>query len=87
MTDFDLESVSTHDANVAHIEYFNSEYYLDDFLPNYWKNPFIEGFYQSSGDPGSEEFFYSFIIYFDPITGELCEIQFASYPNNFKFTR
>ena len=30
MIDFDLESVSTHDANVAHIEYFNSEYYLDD---------------------------------------------------------
>ena len=40
-TQFDLESVSTHDANVAHIEYFDSEYYLD-FLPNYLKNPFIK---------------------------------------------
>ena len=27
-TQFDLESVSTHDAN-EHIEYFDSEYYLD----------------------------------------------------------
>ena len=30
-TQFDLESVSTHDANVAHIEYFDSEYYLAFF--------------------------------------------------------
>ena len=76
--------LSKEDADESHQNDFDNEFYEDVFLPYYWKNPFIEGFYQSSGDPGSEEFFYSFIRYFDPITGELCEIQFASYPNNFK---
>jgi hypothetical protein len=79
-----MQNFAKEDADESHQNNFDNEFYEDVFLPYYWKNPFIEGFYQSSGDPGSEEFFNSFIRYFDPITGELCEIQFASYPNNFK---
>ena len=56
-TQFDLESVSTHDVNVAHIEYFDSEYYLDFFLPNYLKNPFIKEFNHSEGLPEDNDMF------------------------------
>ena len=77
MTDFDLESVSTHDANVAHIEYFNSEYYLDDFLPNYWKNPFIKEFNHSEGNPEDDDMFaWAGLEFYQPEDGYLCYVDF-----------
>tara|TARA_B100000123_G_C25647790_1_gene391795 strand:+ start:318 stop:872 length:555 start_codon:yes stop_codon:yes gene_type:complete len=84
-TQFDLESVSTHDANVAHIEYFDSEYYLDFFVPNYWKNPFIKEFNHSEGLPEDNDMFaWSGLEFYQPEDGYLCYVDFGTLAKNFK---
>ena len=79
-----MQNFAREDVETSHQDVFVPEFHEDCFIPHYWKNPFLKAFYGSSGEPGTDEFCGSYIEYFDPITGELCELIFNSFPLNFK---
>ena len=81
---FDLEKASDEDCNDSHIAYFDNEFYEDCFIPHYWKNPFIKNFYPSEGRPEDEEFCYASLEFYEPVTGDICYVNFISYADNFR---
>ena len=81
---FNLEKESLEDCRHSHINYFDNEFYEDCIIPHYWKNPFFKCFYQSEGKVDDEDFCYAALEFYEPVTGDICYVNFISYADNFR---